>query len=234
MKTEKEGIENITLWNKYCGRKMMKVLLAVALFLGFLQTAYAANKVMLVALDKNSAILIIDGNEVTLKEGQSIYDVKLIEATHYDTLLEVNGLRQRLRISSQIQVGASYQRSTKKKVRIASQQDGHHWVAGQINGRSVNFIVDTGATIIAMNQSTAKRLRINYKQGKTEFSHTANGKIKTKIVMLNRVSVGGITQDDVLASILPDESLSVVLLGNSFLNRVNMKIDNGVMILEQR
>lgn len=209
-------------------------LLAATTYFIFLQAAFAANNVTLIALPNNSAVLIIDGNEVKLKKGQMSHNVKLIEANQHNALLEINGLRQRIRIMSKIQMGASYQAPTKKKVHIASQQGGHHWVKGKINGLPVNFVVDTGATVVAMNQSTAKQLNINYHDGNTGLSHTANGKVKTKIITLDRVTIGGIVQNNILASVLPDESLSVVLLGNSFLNRVNMKVDNGVMVLEQR
>ena len=194
--------------------------------------SWSANSVTVKGLFKGAALLIIDGEIVLLKEGKTKYDVTLIQASSKDALLEVNGKRQRVGLSKQ--VGGSYQESRTKVTRIASQQGGHHWVRGSINDRSVDFLVDTGASLIALNLSTAKRLGIDYQKGESIYMNTANGVAKAKLVTLAKVTVGEITHYNVKASVAMNNALSVTLLGNSFLSRTNMRIENGVLILESR
>lgn len=210
--------------------KSFSVLLVSCFLLSGL--ANSAEQVIVKGLTKNAAVLVIDGQQTLLKVGKSQYGVTLIEASSRDALLEINGVRKRLELSSQ--VGGSYQEVERKTVRIARREGGHHWVRGKINGNSVDFVVDTGASLISMNQSTAKRLGIDYRKGKPSVSTTANGVVQILLVSLDQVTIGEITQHNVQASIMPDASLPVVLLGNSFLSRVNMQIENGVMLLESR
>ncbi|MEO0443224.1 MAG: TIGR02281 family clan AA aspartic protease [Pseudomonadota bacterium] len=210
----------------------MKIILFIVALLALPTMLWAADSVTVKGLFKGAALLIIDGEQVLLKQGKSQQGVRLIEATSRDALLEINGQRQRVGLSRQ--VGGQYQEVNKKTVRIASQSGGHHWVRGQINGRYVDFVVDTGASIIAINLSTAKRLGIDYEAGQPSYSSTANGLKPTRLVTLNKVTVGEITQYNVRASVSLDDALPVTLLGNSFLSRVNLRTDNGVLILESK
>ena len=194
--------------------------------------SWGADAVMVKGLFNNAALLIVDGEQVLIKKGQSKYGVTLIEATSRDAILEINGQRQRVGLSKQ--VGGRYQKAAKRTVRIASQRGGHHWVRGEINGGQVNFMVDTGASTIALNLSTAKRLGIDYRKGEPGYVSTANGVKEVRLVNLAKVTVGQITHHNVAASIGLDNSLSVALLGNSFLSRNNMRTENGVLILESK
>ncbi len=207
------------------------IFLSSLLFI-FPQFVLSADSITVKGLFKGAALLIIDGKQVLLKEGKTKEGIKLIQATSRDALLEINGQRQRVGLSKQ--VGGNYQASQRKKVRIVSQQGGHHWVRGQINGRNVDFVVDTGASLISMNLSTAKRLGIDYKNGQQGYISTANGIKETRLVTLPKVTVGEITQYNVKASVSLDDALPVTLLGNSFLSRMNMTVENGVMVLESK
>lgn len=202
--------------------------------LNLLQFANSASVIYLDSTSNGSAILVIDDQEYSLQEGQAINDVLLIEAGNRYALLEINGLRQRLSVNSQVRVKANYYEKSNKPVVIKAKAGGHHWVNGTINGKSVNFIVDTGASSISMNQSTASRLGINYRNAKKIRTNTANGTVEGNVVSLKRVAIGDIVQRNVTASVLPDNSLSVVLLGNSFLSKVDLRIDEGVMTLQAR
>ncbi len=194
--------------------------------------AIAATRVAVKGLFKGSAVLVINGEQVLLKEGKSKHGVKLITATSRDALLEIDGVRQRVGLSSQ--VGGSYQTPSKKVVRIASQAGNHHWVRGRINGRSIDFLVDTGASLIKMNLSTAKRLGIDYTKGRSSLNSTANGIVESKRITLERVTIGEITLHNVGAAVMLNDALQTVLLGNSFLSRVNMQIDKGVLVLQTK
>lgn len=193
---------------------------------------WAADSVTVKGLFKNAALLIIDGEQVLLKKGKTKNGVKLVEATSREAVLEINGQRQRVGLSKQ--VGGSYKSSEKKTVRISSQRGGHHWVRGEVNGRAVDFVVDTGASLISFNLSTAKRLGIDYANGQRGYVSTANGVTETRVVNLNKVTVGEIVLYNVQASVSLNDALPVTLLGNSFLSRINMRIENGVMIMESQ
>ena len=210
---------------------MVKFSSVAAVLLGLsLSFAVDATDVSVQGLFKGSAVLTIDGKQRLLKAGKTSPEgVKLISATSRIAVLEVDGQRHEMGISQSI--SASFRQSEKKEVRIQSGRGGHYYAAGQINGRSVDFLVDTGATNIAMNKATAQRLGINYRAGRESRAQTAGGIVPTYIVNLARVTVGGISVDNVIASVHLDDSPSVVLLGNSFLGQLELQQEDGVLVM---
>ena len=98
----------------------------------------------------------------------------------------------------------------------------------------MDFVVDTGATHIAFNLSTAKRLGIDYENGRPSWTSTANGVKEVRLVTLDKVSVGSLTYSNIMASVSLDDALPVILLGNSFLQHVDLRKQDGVLILEDR
>lgn len=200
------------------------------LALSLLCISASATTVTVKGLFSGAAILIIDGQQVLLKKGVSKHGVTLIEATSRAAILDVNGQRQRVGLSKQ--VGANYRVPTVKTVQIASRQGGHHWVRGSVDGHAVDFVVDTGASLVSMNAATAKRLGIDYEKGKRGHMSTANGITEIRRVILSEVTIGSITRYNIEASVSLDNSLPVTLLGNSFLSKVEMRIEKGVMVLQ--
>jgi aspartyl protease family protein len=193
--------------------------------------SYAVNSIELTGLfGKKAALLLIDGEETLVKLGKPKRGITLIEVIGQDVLLDVDGRRQQISLSRQ--GGGAYKSPEVKTVRIASQQGGHYWVKGLVNGYSVDFVVDTGATTISMNSSMATRLGIDYKNGQPIKIATANGLSDAMRVSLQKVTIGEITQYNVAATVTLTDALSVVLLGNSFLSGVDMRTENGVLILE--
>ena len=129
---------------------------------------------------------------------------------------------------------APVSQSGSRTVTLQSDSRGHFQVDARIDGRSVDFMVDTGASVIALRESAAARLGIHpTPRDYTAKASTANGVVKAAPVMLNRVEVNGITVPDVQAHVLPDSSLGVNLLGMSFLSRVKWTHDRGRLVLEQ-
>lgn len=113
--------------------------------------------------------------------------------------------------------------------------NGMYSTTGFINGHPVNFLVDTGATWIAMNANQARSLGINFRYiGKRGAVSTANGVATVYRVNLDKVRVGEIELNNVAAGVLEGNSPSQVLLGNSFLNRVEMQRQGQVMLLKQK
>ena len=125
---------------------------------------------------------------------------------------------------------AAYPRS----VTISRGDNGHFQVEAVVDGRRMGFMVDTGASVIALRQGDAARLGIHPAQRDyTVRVSTANGTVHAARVELNRVEVGGLTVRDVAALVLPDEVLGQNLLGMSFLSRVRWQQANGKLVLEQ-
>jgi aspartyl protease family protein len=112
---------------------------------------------------------------------------------------------------------------------------GHFQTEGRIEGQRVGFMVDTGASVIALNEKSAAQFGLRPARSEyTAVVTTANGTIKAARAKLARVEVGELTVRDVDALVLPDEALSENLLGLSFLSRLKrFEYANGTMVLEQ-
>jgi aspartyl protease family protein len=118
-------------------------------------------------------------------------------------------------------------------VTLAADPRGHFFSEGAINGNPVRFLVDTGATTVALPASDALRLGIDYRKGQVGYSNTANGVVQVYRVMLDTVRLGSIQLTGVEAAVI-EQGLSVALLGMSFLNRVEMQRDGQTMVLTRR
>ena len=112
---------------------------------------------------------------------------------------------------------------------------GHFATEGRINGQRIGFMVDTGASVIALNESSAARFGLRPSPGDYNATvTTANGTIKAARTRIAMVDVGGLVVRDVDAMVLPDEALSENLLGLSFLSKLKrFEYANGQMVLEQ-
>jgi aspartyl protease family protein len=112
---------------------------------------------------------------------------------------------------------------------------GHFLTEGRIDGQRINFMVDTGASVIALNETSAARFGLRPSRGDYNATvTTANGTIKAARTRLAMVELGGLIVRDVDAMVLPDEALSENLLGLSFLSRLKrFEYAGGKMVLEQ-
>lgn len=121
-----------------------------------------------------------------------------------------------------------------RSVTLTRGSNGHFQTEASIDGRRVNFLVDTGATTIALRESDAARLGIHpAARDYTIRSQTANGIILGARAELNRVEVGNVIVRNVVAIVLPDEALGQNLLGMTFLSKLHWEQKNGKLILEQ-
>jgi aspartyl protease family protein len=111
---------------------------------------------------------------------------------------------------------------------------GHFWTEARVDGRRIEFVVDTGASAIALRESDAARLGIHPSQRDYSVKvSTANGITHAAPVLLRRVEIGDIAVRDVPALVQPDNALSVNLLGMTFLSKVRWTHDRGRLVLEQ-
>lgn len=122
-----------------------------------------------------------------------------------------------------------------RSLTIPRDTHGHFRVDARVDGRRVGFMVDTGATTIALTERDAGRLGV--RPSRSEYTvnvKTANGSVKAAPVRLSMVEVGGITVRDVPGLVVADNSLSENLLGMSFLSRLKrFEYANGKLVLEQ-
>ena len=192
-----------------------------------------ATDIMVLGLFKNRAIVNIDGKQRTLKKGKvSPEGVTLISADSDTAIIEVDGKQQEFKLGRHVSTSFKKKKNAEAKIMPVN---GMYNTTGFINGQPVNFLVDTGATWIAMNSNTARRLGINFRYiGKRAMVSTANGVAPVYRIMLNKVRVGEIELTNVEAGVLEGNSPREVLLGNSFLNRVEMQRQGQVMLLRQK
>ncbi|PSJ55696.1 retropepsin-like aspartic protease family protein [Kumtagia ephedrae] len=122
-----------------------------------------------------------------------------------------------------------------RKVEIAADARGHYLADFRINGRKVEALIDTGATAVAMNLTTARRLGVALRPSDlTGAVNTANGKARAAAAMLERVEIGRISVENVQAVVLEDRALDTVLIGMTFLNRLKtFRVDQGRLTLAQ-
>ena len=121
-----------------------------------------------------------------------------------------------------------------RSVTLRDDGRGHFQVMADVDGRRIEFLVDTGASVIALREGSAARLGIFPRASDyTARTQTANGTGKAAPVTLNRIDINGVTVRDVRAIVVPDDQLSVNLLGMTFLSRVKWSHDRGKLVLEQ-
>jgi aspartyl protease family protein len=206
----------------------------MAMLLAAAASAASAQSVTLNGrLGTKQALLVIDGEPHAVSVGSSIKGVQLAALTATQADVVVGGQRRTLAIGAgPVKVSASAPQMGNAIVLTAS-AGGHFNTVGQINGKSVSFMVDTGATKVSMGQAEAERLGVDYKSGTRGLAETANGRVSVYAVTLNSVRVGDVEVANVEALVLP-ASMPHVLLGNSFLTRFSMKRDNEIMRLEKR
>lgn len=195
----------------------------------FLLALPAQAQVQAVGLMPGMAILEVDGKRVTIKKGQSRAGVKLVSSNSKEAIIIINGKEEVLELGASV-VG-EYAKAKKTVVRISRGDGGHYFTTARINGRSINMLVDTGATHIALSSDAAKKLGINYKEGVKGRSSTAGGIVNSYTVKLDYIQIGGIKRYNVLAGIIEGAFPSTPLLGMSFLNQVKIHEDQGMLIL---
>lgn len=211
----------------------MKQFILITIFCFILpQFAYAVDIIVL-GLFKGKAIVNIDGQRRVLKKGKpSPEGVTLISADSDVAILEINGQQNEYKLGRH--VGSSFKNKKNAEAKIMPTQ-GMYFTTGFINGQPVKFLVDTGATWIAMNSHQARSLGINFRYtGRRAMVSTANGIAPVYRIKLNKVRVGEIELSNVEAGVLEGNSPSEVLLGNSFLNQVEMQRQGQVMLLKQK
>ena len=207
---------------------------ATSIVCGFAATAQSVT--MNGSLGTQKALLVIDGQPYAVTVGSTVKGVRLLSLSGNQVEVEVGGARRTVLLGAGPvrMAGGGGSGGGGKEIVLTAGSDGHFQTLGQINGKSVTFLVDTGASMVGISQAEADRLGIDYKSSQRRgFAETANGRVPAYAVTLNSVRVGDVEVANVDAMIVP-ASMPHILLGNSFLMRFQMKRENDTMRLEKR
>jgi aspartyl protease family protein len=210
----------------------IKILVVLSLLAFNIQ---AGTRVNVVGLFSNKAVVIINGGAPRgLSAGQTVDGVKLISANSEAATLMVEGKRQTLKMGQAASVAGNAGSVANDPVSLYADQSGHFLGNLTVNGVLLKYLVDTGATTVAFNSGDAKYAKIDYEKGEKGLSSTANGVVQVYHIKLNTLKIGSIVLNNVDASVIEGSSPSVVLLGMSALNRLDMKRDNSIMTLTKK
>jgi len=192
--------------------------------------ASAADVSLVGTIGDKAAILVIDsGAPRTVKVGQTLGPVTVHSVERERAVVEVEGERRTLLRGQHFQSGGSDRQSTV----LTADRRGHFIAEGGINGKPVRFVVDTGATVVALPASDAVRLGIDYRKGRPGSTRTAGGVVPVYRLTFDTVRVGGIELHAVEGLVI-EQGLDIALFGMSFLSRVEMKNEGQAMTLIRR
>ncbi|HWI98529.1 MAG TPA: TIGR02281 family clan AA aspartic protease [Burkholderiales bacterium] len=205
----------------------------IALLLCFACGTAAAAEVSLVGvIGGKAAVVVLDGgNPKTVKVGQTWNGITVVSVDKDSAVMEIEGARRTL------QQGQHYRRAAatpdRAQATLAAGPGGQFVGEGMVNGTPVRFLVDTGASSIALPASLAQRAGIDFRKGEPGLSNTANGLVPVYRVSLATVRLGEIELSSVDAVVF-EAGLDTALLGMSFLNRVDMRREGETMTLTKR
>lgn len=194
-------------------------------------SAAAADVSLIGTFGNTAAILSLNaGAPKTVKVGQSFGGITLISIEKDSATIEVEGKR---RVLQRGQTYSSAAASGAQSVTLSAGAGGHFTADGQINGGAIRLVVDTGASAVTIPASDANRLGIDYKKGRRGMTQTAGGPTAAYLVTLDSVRVGGVELQNVEAIVI-EQGLPFALLGNTFLNRMEMRREGQTMTLTKR
>lgn len=193
-----------------------------------------ATEVNVVGLFSGKAMVMVNGGKPhMMASGETSPEgIRLISADSNAAVLEIDGKRQTLNMGQSANIKPK-EGSGNPTTILTADSSGHFFTVGSINGASTRMIVDTGATMVSMSSAEAKRLGISYLNGERGAVSTANGVVPAYRVTFNTVKLGNITLNQV-EGLVQESSMPFVLLGMSFLKRLEMKRDGTSMTLVKK
>ena len=218
------------------GKHINRLQTALGLFLLFHSAgSLGVERFTVLGLFKDKAVVEVNGKRRTLSPGQTIPEgLRLISADSQVAIIEIDGKQAAYALGSRIG-GRFSEVSPQAVVRIWPDKMGMYTVDGSINGFPLTFIVDTGATTVAINRNEAKRLGLDYKQkGVIGRTSTASGVATAYGLTLQKIRIGEIELKDVKAVVIDSDFPKAALLGMSFLERLDMARDGKKMELRKK
>ena len=195
--------------------------------------AEAADVSLVGVIGDKAAVLALNGGEPkAVKVGQTWNGISVVSVEREQATVEIEGKRRVLKIGQHYRA-TSAAPSSQQSVTLAADARGHFVTQGLINGNPVRFLVDTGATTVALPAAEAQRLGIDYHKGERGYTQTAGGVVPIYRVRLDSVKLGAIELSGIDGVVI-EQGLDIALLGMTFLNRVDMKRDGQTMVLIRR
>lgn len=201
--------------------------------------AAASPAVALTGILGSKALLVVNGTAPrALAAGESHQGVTVVSVGREEAVVALDGVRHTVRLGeAPVSVGSrgggARPAAAGQRVLLQGDSQGHFVGNGEINGQAMRFMVDTGATTVALGAPEAKRLGLRYENGAPVRMGTANGVAQGWRLRLDAVRIGDMEVRDVEAVVMP-HALPFVLLGNSFLRGFQMSRNNEQMVLEKR
>lgn len=206
----------------------------LAFLIFFVPVLGRAADIQVIGLFPGKAVVVVDDGPIrTLSIGQRTAEgITLISSDRESATFDIGGQRKRIPLGQQH--SAPVAASSAESVTLTADARGHFTMDGQINGGSVRFLLDTGATAVVLSSSEADRLAVDYRKGQPSLVSTANGAAPAYRVKLDTVRVGNVVVNNVDGLVMVGNVLPIALLGMSFLNRMQMKRDGATMVLTKR
>jgi aspartyl protease family protein len=198
------------------------------------QTA-VPGRVVVRALFEGKAMLEIDGRRRLLSTGEASPEgVLLLAAWPAGARIRIDGVERELKLDERID--ANFARGVApRRALLAPASDGHYYVDGTINGTTLRFVIDTGASAVAINRHDAKRIGLLYRvDGAPMLVETASGPARAYRVSLRSVKALAIELSGVEGVVIDGDYPSTALLGQSFLNRLDMTREGALLELRER
>jgi aspartyl protease family protein len=212
-------------------RSMLNII-SFLLLLSACGAAAAADVALVGVIGDKAAVLAVDGGDPkTVKVGQKWNGITVLSVEKTRATIEVDGKKRVLMQGQHYRAAATP--SDRQSVTLAADPRGHFLSEGSINGKPMRFLVDTGATTVALPAAEATRLGIDYKKGERGTSQTAGGPVTVYRIRMDTVRLGDIELTGVEGVVI-EKGLEIALLGMTFLNRVEMKREGQIMILTRR
>jgi aspartyl protease family protein len=201
---------------------------------GLLGVVHAGPDVRVVGLFSNRAVLVVDGQQLILKTGESGPDgIRLLAADSESALLEIDGREVEARLDGR--VTARKHTAEVLEVQVWRNSAGLYTTVGSINGLTVPFLIDTGASSVALNAAEARRLGIDFRVSGTPTTvGTASGMVRAWAVMLDTVKLGSLELRNVGAVVLEGNAPEHVLLGMTCLSRLEIDNNGRLMTLRKK
>ncbi len=197
-------------------------------------SALAADISVVGVFPGRGAVLVVDGSAPqSVRIGQKLAGVTLVSVDKAGAVIEDGGRRRTIGLGQHL-TGAQSATGRAPQAVLAADGRGHFITESTVNGASMRLLVDTGATVVAIPGSEARRLGIDFVKGQRSFVQTANGPAPVYLIKLDSVKVGEIELLNVDAIVMDGGGLAQPLLGMSFLNRVEMRRDGQTMTLIRR
>lgn len=200
----------------------------------FTQLTFADKTIEVQALMPGMVVLLIDNERITLKKGGSTSQgVKLLSSTTDSAVLEIDGKKKTF-----VMGGAVRTQFTQREIireQVIADDHGMFRAHGSINGQSIKFLIDTGASSVAMSARQARRLGIQYRLNGTPIkTNTASGIADGWTLNLDTVRLGQLVEKNVRGTVIDGDYPYQVLLGMTFLNRMKVNKEGIKMVISQK